>query len=78
MPANPFFQTENLKIVKGNVLTTRSVEPGSVELIVTSPPYNVDIDYGTHDDAQSYASYLEFSRRWMARCFEWLRADGRM
>ncbi len=56
----------------------RRCEPDSVDLVVTSPPYNVDIDYGAHDDAQSYASYLEFSRRWLGRCFEWLRDDGRL
>ena len=78
MPARPYFASENLTIIQGNALTTRSVEPGSVDLIVTSPPYNVDIHYGRHDDAQSYASYLDFSRRWLARCFEWLRDDGRM
>jgi site-specific DNA-methyltransferase (adenine-specific) len=65
-------------IIKGNMLTTRAVATGSVDLIVTSPPYNVAIDYGTHDDAQSYPRYLDFSRRWLARCFEWLRDDGRL
>jgi hypothetical protein len=27
-----------------------------VDLIVTSLPYNIDIAYGTHDDALSYSS----------------------
>ncbi|MGO9311033.1 MAG: DNA-methyltransferase [Spirochaetia bacterium] len=76
--ARAFFETKDLRIIKGSVLTTQAMEPGSVDLVVTSPPYNVDIDYGSHDDAQSYASYLEFSRRWLGRCFEWLRDDGRL
>jgi site-specific DNA-methyltransferase (adenine-specific) len=78
MAARPFFEAANLRIVKGSVLTTRALQPGSVDLVVTSPPYNVDIHYGSHDDAQSYASYLAFSRRWLARCFQWLREDGRL
>ena len=48
-----------------------------MDLIVTSPPYNVDIKYNSHDDKISYEDYLEFSRKWMTRCFEWLKKDGR-
>ena len=53
------------------------VESGSVDLIVTSPPYNVDIKYNSHDDQLTYDDYLEFSRKWMSRCYEWLKNDGR-
>ena len=53
------------------------IEANSVDLIVTSPPYNVDIKYNNHDDKISYEDYLEFSKKWMARCFEWLKDDGR-
>ena len=45
--------------------------------MVTSPPYNVDIQYNSHKDDLSYEEYLEFSRKWMSRCFNWLRDDGR-
>ena len=78
MPARPFFATDSITIVKGNVLSTRAVAPESINLIVTSPPYNVDIKYGRHNDALSYPKYLEWSRRWLRRCFEWLRDDGRL
>jgi len=73
-----FFETDRLLVIHGDVRGTRLVAPQSVDLVVTSPPYNVDVDYGTHDDGQSYPSYLEFSRRWLSRCFEWLRDDGRL
>ncbi len=78
MSVRPFFSTGQLTIFNANVLSTRAVAPGSVNLIVTSPPYNVDIAYGKHDDALSYPQYLRFSRRWLARCFSWLREDGRL
>jgi site-specific DNA-methyltransferase (adenine-specific) len=48
-----------------------------VDLIVTSPPYNVDIQYNSHRDDVSYAEYIEFSEKWMTRCFGWLKDDGR-
>ena len=33
-----------------------------IDLIVTSPPYNVGIDYDSNDDTLSYQDYLDFSR----------------
>jgi site-specific DNA-methyltransferase (adenine-specific) len=37
----------------------------------------VDIAYNSHKDDISYAEYLEFSQKWMTRCYEWLKDDGR-
>ena len=72
-----FFSNEHFKIINGNVLRTRAVKRDSIDLIVTSPPYNVDIDYNSNDDALSYEDYLIFSKKWFARCFNWLKPDGR-
>ena len=72
-----FFSNEYFKIVHGNVLRTRAVKRESVDLIVTSPPYNVDIDYNSNDDSLSYEDYLLFSKKWFTRCFNWLKPDGR-
>lgn len=72
-----FLEEDNIKIVNDDVLTTKGIEDGSIDLIVTSPPYNLDIKYASHDDTASYIDYLEFSRKWLTRCFEWLRGDGR-
>jgi len=65
------------EILNDDVLSTNLVQNGSIDLIVTSPPYNVDIHYGSYKDDLSYSDYLEFSRQWMTRCFEWLKDDGR-
>jgi len=73
-----FYETADLTIHQADALTTRAVAAESVDLVVTSPPYNVDIAYGSHDDGLSYAEYLKFSRAWMTRCFSWLKKDGRM
>jgi len=73
-----FFNHEKLKIIKDNVLLTDKVPNASVDLIVTSPPYNVDIKYNSHDDQITYEKYLEFSHKWLSRCFEWLKDDGRL
>ena len=46
--------------------------------MVTSPPNNLDIAYGTHNDALSCPRYLRFRRRWLARWLSWLTEDGRL
>lgn len=73
-----FFNQENVKIIKDNTLLTDEVPKESVDLIITSPPYNVDIKYNSHNDQISYEEYLEFSYKWLSRCFEWLKDDGRL
>lgn len=74
---NVFFENGNIKIINDDVISTKLVEPNSIDLIVTSPPYNVDIAYNSHKDDLSYTEYLEFSHKWMSRCFDWLKEDGR-
>lgn len=72
-----FFENERLKIINDDVLVTEEIQEESIDLIVTSPPYNVDIKYNSHKDNLSYQDYLEFSRMWMYRCYKWLKDDGR-
>jgi site-specific DNA-methyltransferase (adenine-specific) len=69
---------DGLTIVNGDTLRTRAVDEGSVNLAVTSPPYNLGIAYGRHDDRTTYRKYLEFSRKWLARCYAWLAPGGRL
>jgi site-specific DNA-methyltransferase (adenine-specific) len=71
------FQNEHFTLVHDDVLSTKYINAGSVDLVVTSPPYNVDIQYNSHKDDVTYAEYLEFSQAWMTRCYEWLKDEGR-
>lgn len=77
-PRRPFLEEGGLTIINDDVLRTRAVAEGSVHLAVTSPPYNVGIEYGRHDDRATYGQYLEFSRDWLARCYAWLAPGGRL
>lgn len=74
----PFFSSNNIKIFNEDVLKTTAVLPSSVDLIVTSPPYNVDIHYNSHSDNLDYEDYLEFSSKWIKRCYEFSKDEGRM
>jgi site-specific DNA-methyltransferase (adenine-specific) len=72
-----FFDNGQTCIINEDIFTTKKIAVGSIDLLVTSPPYNVDIQYATHDDRLTYKEYCDFSRRWMKRCFTWLKDDGR-
>jgi site-specific DNA-methyltransferase (adenine-specific) len=74
----PFYKADGCAILNVDGFSTRAVTQESIGLIVTSPLYNLDIAYGSHDDGQSYERYLDFSRRWLARCHARLKRDGRM
>lgn len=76
-PDKTFYVGDRVCIINDDVLITDAVEPGSIDLIVTSPPYNVDIQYNSHQDDLSYSDYLAFTRLWMANCYQWLKDDGR-
>ena len=71
------FTNEQFTIINENVLTTHAIKKDSIDLIVTSPPYNVDIKYNSNADDLSYTDYLSFSEEWFSRCFQWLKSDGR-
>lgn len=65
-------------IINDNFLTTRAIKEESIDLIVTSPPYNVDIRYGSYRDDIPYDKYLEFTRKWLSKALKLVRPDGRM
>lgn len=54
------------------------VEDGSVQLIVTSPPYNVGKDYARHIDTMELDDYLAFLREVWQECLRVLCTGGRL
>jgi len=72
-----FFENERVLIINNSIFQTKLIEPESIDLVITSPPYNVDIKYNSHDDQISYEKYKEFSEEWMTYCYKWLKDDGR-
>ncbi|HEY41380.1 MAG TPA: site-specific DNA-methyltransferase [Dehalococcoidia bacterium] len=52
------------QIICGDCLEVMGQIPDStVHLAITSPPYNLGIEYDNHDDSLAYESYLEWMRR---------------
>ena len=73
----PYFKADDLLIYNEDILRITSIPDNSVDLIVTSPPYNVDIHYNSHTDNLSYEDYLEFTQKWIKKCFNLAKSEGR-
>ena len=65
-------------ILCDDALTTSLVPDESIDLIVSSPPYNCNISYGSSFDGMDYTRYLDWMRDWLKRCLGWLKPDGRL
>lgn len=74
----PFLHKNNVTIHHEDFVNSNIMPDESVDLIVTSPPYNVGIEYQTHDDTREYSHYLSFSRQWLTQAYRIARADGRL
>jgi len=67
------------KVINGDCIKVMGEMPeGSIDLIVTSPPYGVNIAYDTHDDDMEINQYLEFSKKWLSEAYKVLKDDGRI
>ena len=54
----------------------KSLPAESVDLVVTSPPYNLGIKYQSYNDNLSSEKYLNWSREWAAEVQRVLKPDG--
>lgn len=74
----PHFESGAIRIYNDDFLTLDAIPKESIDLVVTSPPYNVDIQYEGHDDTMPYDKYLEFSEKWLEKCYLLAKQDGRL
>jgi site-specific DNA-methyltransferase (adenine-specific) len=73
-----YFKSNSIYIFNDDILKITTIKDNSIDLIVTSPPYDVDIKYENYDDNIPYDQYLEFTRKWLRRCYEFSKDDGRL
>ena len=70
---------ETGKIINGDCREEMGKLPeGSVDLIVTSPPYNCNINYDTHQDDMTMEDYWVFTEEWLTQALRVLKDDGRI
>lgn len=67
-------------LVNGDALNPNALDNESVDLIVTSPPYNVGKRCAgdSEDDAMGFDDYLEFTRQGLDNCCAWTKPTGRI
>jgi site-specific DNA-methyltransferase (adenine-specific) len=53
-----------------------NLPPSSIDVIVTSPPYNLGIRYRSYDDAIPRSDYLEWTGQWVSRAARALTPSG--
>jgi site-specific DNA-methyltransferase (adenine-specific) len=68
----PQFELHHEDCLKG----MKKLPDASVDLVVTSPPYNLGIKYRKYSDRQSRESYLKWCEQWAAQLHRVLKVDG--
>lgn len=65
---------ENIDCVEG----MKRLPDNSVDLVLTSPPYNFDMAYDGHNDKQEWAQYISWLETVWRECYRILKPDGRL
>ncbi len=71
----------NIKLYNGDCLDgmNKLIEAGvKVDLIFTSPPYNIGIKYENYNDKLEWKEYLNWCEKWLQKCYDLLKDDGRI
>lgn len=53
------------------------IENSSIDLVITSPPYNIGIEYDSWNDIIPWQEYLDWCRLWIREIKRVLKPDGR-
>ncbi len=69
-------QTEFSLTAQDCIEGMRNQPTGSVDLVVTSPPYNVGVRYNSYDDRKSRNDYLRWALAWTAEIKRVLKPNG--
>lgn len=75
--SNLYLKTDYIAIYHDDILKTSDIKDRSIDLTITSPPYNVDIKYNSYDDKMDYGTYLKFTEEWISKCYLLAKDDGR-
>ncbi len=75
----PYYQDHDKRVAIYQADTTdlSFLPDSSVDLVVTSPPYNLDVSYDGYRDDQPYEAYLEWVERWTRELLRVATSGGR-
>jgi len=77
-PVQPYYRDELVDLYHADSANLGFLPAASVQLIVTSPPYNLGKDYGVARDDATYRSYLAWARVWCQELERVLEPGGRL
>jgi len=70
---------ETGKIINGDCIEVmKKIPKECIDLIVSSPPYNVGIPYDTHIDNTLMDDYWVWTEKWLQEAYDVLKDDGRV
>ncbi len=72
------FAYKDITLFQDSVLNKELLQKETLDLIITSPPYNVGIEYSSNIDSNDYKEYLEFSKQWIENCYFWAKDSARL
>ena len=71
------YRVSNYTLINDDCVSAmQSMTDGSVNLVVTSPPYNQKMDYSLYDDAKTVEEYASFTRAWLTEAVRVLDDNG--
>jgi site-specific DNA-methyltransferase (adenine-specific) len=73
-----FYSNDKISIYNDDILKRDMFQPNSFDLTVTSPPYNVGIEYNSNDDTITYEEYLIWTQKWLENLLYWTKDTGRL
>jgi site-specific DNA-methyltransferase (adenine-specific) len=66
-------------IINGDCVEVMKTLPeSSIDLVVTSPPYGVNVKYDVYDDNLPMEEYWDFTIKWLTEAYRVLKDDGRI
>ena len=72
-------EKQNYNLLKGDTLKVmRDMDDESIDICVTSPPYNLDMPYGKYKDNKPYDDYLDWIEDVFVEVKRLLKPDGHL
>jgi site-specific DNA-methyltransferase (adenine-specific) len=74
----PYFEDEYVTIYRADSTNLSFLREASIDLVVTSPPYNLGVAYGPYSDRLPYHSYLKWVGVWAGELLRVSKLGGRV
>lgn len=76
-PSSPFYHDDLVTIYCADSTSLAVLDDATVDLVITSPPYNLDVSYNGYSDDLPYERYLEWVELWSRALLRVARSGGR-